>query len=152
MAAAAVGGGIVDGHRQEGAGVVVGHLQALDVDGIRLGATAQVCCRRPHAIGQVLARAAPRGHQLDQLEHARRISPGQGDALGFVGRDEAILKGLKGKGDRRRSADGVHAQAVAEIVGPADGRQVVDLEHGAKAGQRLVLGSFATDPGIRAHP
>ena len=54
-------------------------------------------------------------------------------------RQGVILRELHGAGDRRTHRDGVHAGAIAGVVGLDDGAQVADPTVGAKRPDSLVL-------------
>ena len=87
---------------------------------------------------------------MDGLDHGLGIAPGQVQAARILLGDEALFVGLHGKGQDGRSADGVQAVAIAEVVHAGDGIQVIALAVAAKTGQGLVFGAMTIDAGVGA--
>ena len=150
MAGSPDSGGIVGGHVHKGAGVMVGKLHALDVDGKSLRLGADLLGRGTDAAGQQLAKTLATGDGVDGGDHGPGVAPDQVDAARVLLGEEPLFVGLHGKGDDRRGGDGVHAVAVAQVIHPGDGVQVIALAVSAESGKGLVFGAVPLDAGIGA--
>ncbi len=108
MVGAAGAGGIDQGHPGHAAGIVVGHFQAVHLDGFLL--RPEMSREAAGTLGHPLADAFVVGHQVEQRFRHGRVAPAQGKA-GIRFGDDAALVQVQRAPDRVGGADRIHAVA-----------------------------------------
>ena len=144
----AAGGGdwVVVAHVLHGARVVHGDFQALDVDDVVLGITADGAGGAEGAFGQQVADTVAVGNLLDQVEKVLGRAELKGLAVFVEVAQAAHFVHLHGPGDGGAGGDAVHAQVVEHFVALADGHDVGDAGVGADGSQGFVLGAAVLGP------
>ncbi len=138
VTAAAVAGGVGEALALHAARVVGRHLQLLDAHG-ELGTAVQRREAR-RAEPELGAESLARGRGLGERDDGPRVAETR------AVRQQADLRQLHRAGDRRAHRDGVHAGAVAGVVGLHDRRQVAHAALGAEGPDTLVLGALSALP------
>ncbi len=97
--------------------------------------------RRLRPLRQDVADALALGDLARQLDHRLGVAKVQLQPVGPLLAEQPLLVALHGEGDHHPRGDGVQAVGVADLVGHADGTQIIDATVGAKRAHRLVFGS-----------
>ena len=114
------------------------------VDGVLVGALANLLRCHLHSIGQHVAKTFPLGQFLGHSHDGFVIAPGHFQTICVGLADQPLIVAFNGEGNGSPGGDGVQACAVADVVGHDYRFQVVIKTIGAEHGNRFIFRSAGT--------
>jgi len=120
--------------------IVHAELDALDLHREFFGAPPYAPGGGPAAVGENVADAFPARDELKDLEHGIGIAEAQVYAPRVIARQYPLLEALHGEGDGAAGRQRVQRIEDAQLVGPADGGEIVDAHERAEPCQRSYSG------------